>query len=97
MVSMNRLTQLPPRFLIPLVTKLIQFAHALLAWIIPPPFRAVQLAFEARAVSEVMRTVCALNIAETLADGPKNAKDLSLVIGALPLTLVDLGTHGCFV
>ena len=84
MVSMAGLTQLPPRFLIPLVTKLIQFAHVLLAWLIPPPLQAVQLAFEGRALSEVMRTACALNIAEALADRPKTAKDLSLVIGAQP-------------
>ena len=84
MSTMNKLTQLPPRFLIPLVTKLIQFAHVLLTWLIPPPIRAAQRAFEGRAVSEVMRTACALNISEALADGPKTAKDLSLVIGALP-------------
>ena len=83
MVNLNGLTRLPPRFLIPLVTKLIQFAYALLAWLIPPPLRAVQLAFEGRALSEVMRTACALDIAEALASGPQTAKQLSMTIGAL--------------
>lgn len=59
----------------------LRAVNAFLDAAVPPPLRIIDLAFTGHAQAEVIRTLCALGVAEALAGGPKTAEELAKELG----------------
>ena len=61
--------------------QLLRAIYAFLDAVIPPPMRVFDLAFTGFAQAEVIRTLCALGVAEALNGGPRTAEELATELG----------------
>ena len=74
-------SRLPPKWFARLGEQCLRAINAFLDAVIPPPMRVFDLAFTGYAQAEVIRTLCALGVAEALAGGPKTAEELASELG----------------
>ena len=72
---------LPPEWIVWLGERTLRAVYAFLDAAIPPPLRVFDQAFTGCAQAEVIRTLCALGVAEALASGPKTAEALAKELG----------------